>query len=61
MYRKVKALCDSKGISIAELEKTLGIGNGTIGKWKNNDIVPSLTSIKKIAAYFEVSVATLIE
>lgn len=61
MYWKVKALCEAKGISIAELEKTLGIGNGTIGKWKNNDIVPSLTSIKKIANYFGVSVAEFIE
>lgn len=61
MYEKVKKLCDTQGISIAELEKTLEIGNGTIGKWKNSDIVPSLTSIKKIAGYFGVPVSTFIE
>ena len=61
MYDKVKALCDSKGISIAELEKTLEIGNGTIGKWKKHKIVPSLTSLQKIARFFEVPIADLIE
>lgn len=61
MYNRVKALCDSKGISIAELEKTLEIGNGTIGKWKIHGTVPSLTTLKKIAKFFEVPVADLIE
>lgn len=60
MYNKVKKLCDSKGISIAELEKTLEIGNGTIGKWKNTNITPSLTSIQKIARYFNVPITDFI-
>ena len=61
MYWKVKALCESKGISIAELEKTLEIGNGTIGKWKNNTIIPSLTTIQKISKYFDVPITHFIE
>lgn len=61
MYNKVKELCDSKGISIAELEKTLEIGNGTIGKWKNTNIVPTLTSIQKIARFFDVPITDLID
>ena len=60
MYNKVKKLCDSEGISIAELEKTLEIGNGTIGKWKNTNITPSLTSIQKIARYFNVPITDFI-
>lgn len=61
MYNKVKELCDSKGISIAELEKTLEIGNGTIGKWKNSNITPTLTSIQKIARFFNVPITDFIE
>lgn len=61
MYSKVKELCDSRGISIAELEKTLEIGNGTIGKWKNHNVSPTLTSIQKIARFFNVPITEFIK
>ena len=58
-YQKIERLCKERGISIARLEKETNIGNGTIGRWKES--VPSLTSLKKIAEYFEIPLAELIE
>ena len=33
IYKNISELCRKKGISIAKLERDLGIGNGTIGRW----------------------------
>jgi transcriptional regulator with XRE-family HTH domain len=52
IYDKVKVLCADRGISVASLEKALGMGNGTIGSW--NDSSPGFHSIAKVAKYFDV-------
>lgn len=44
--------------SIAELERTINVSNGTINKWDRK--APSLPSIEKVADYFETSVDYLI-
>lgn len=48
----IKHLCDDKGISVAKLEKVLGLGNGSIMK---SDSI-KVDKLKKIADYFDVSV-----
>lgn len=58
IYTKVAQLCKQRGISIAKLEKEVGIGNGTIGRWEKSS--PTVESIKKVADYFGVSVDSLI-
>lgn len=58
IYKNIIALCRQKNISIAKLEKELGMGNGTIGKWERSS--PTIESIKKVADHFGVSVDTLI-
>ena len=35
MYDRIRTLCDKNNISVAQLEKEMGLGNGTIGKWKS--------------------------
>lgn len=57
---KVKKLLETKrpDLSIARLEQTLGISNGTIGKW--DKATPSAKTAQKIANYFNVSVDYLL-
>lgn len=57
IYENVKALADKKDLSIAELEKRSGLGNGTIGKWR--EAVPSVNSLLKVAKVLNVSISTL--
>lgn len=54
----VKRLCSERGISIFALEHILGFGNGTITKWDKTS--PNVTSIKKVADYFGVTVDQLL-
>lgn len=59
IYEKIKDLTEKNGISIAALEKKLGIGNGTIRKW--NEVSPTLENISKVARYFEMSIEYFLE
>lgn len=59
MYSKIKELCTEKGISVNELECTLGFSRGSIYKWNTN--VPSINKVKAVADYFNVTVDSLIE
>lgn len=59
IYEKIKGLTEKNGISIAALEKKLGIGNGTIRKW--NEVSPTLENISKVARYFGVSIEYFLE
>lgn len=53
LYDKVKLLADSKKITIQELEKRAGLGNGAIGKWRT--VSPSFSSMAKVAGILGVS------
>ncbi len=50
LYERIKQCANERKISITNLEKALGFGNGTIGKWKT--YMPSTTKIQKVADYF---------
>ena len=56
---KIKALCCQSGISLCELEKRLGFGNGLIRRWETSS--PSITNIQKVAHYFHVSIEYFVE
>lgn len=58
ILEKISKLCSEENISIAQLEKKLGLGNGTIGKWNNAN--PSLKKVSMVAKYFGVSIDDLI-
>lgn len=51
VYDLVKECCEEQGISIKRLEETVGLGNGAIKHWKNNN--PTLKAILKVADYFD--------
>ena len=56
---KIKGLCDENNVSIAELERNLGFGNGAIRRWSNGN--PSINSLNKVADYFGVSIQYFVE
>ena len=59
MYERVLKIAAEKGLSIYKLEQMAGIGNGTIGKWKNSNNTTSKT-LGKIAKALDVSVEELL-
>ena len=53
------SLAKERGISISKLEKECDIGHATIAKWDKS--APTLTSLKKIADYFGITVCELLD
>ena len=51
---KIKALCKQRGITVAELERSVGLGNGTIGKWNGKS--PGINQVKAVADFFNVGI-----
>ena len=49
LYEKILAYCEKEGLSISAFEKKCSIGNGTVGRWKDNVSKPSITTLEKIA------------
>lgn len=54
----IKQLANAQGMSITTLEQTVGLGNGTIGKWRKQS--PSCDKLKLIADYLSVSIDYLL-
>ena len=54
LFNKIQQLCSENNISIAELERKLGFGNGSIRKWVNGN--PGINNLNKVAEYFGVNI-----
>lgn len=59
IVQNIKKLCEDNGITVRQLEKQTGIGNGVIGKWKKSS--PTIEKISKVADFFGVTIDTLIK
>ena len=57
LYSKIEALCKERGISIAGLEKAVGLGNATIKGWRESS--PRYENIAKVADFFGCTVDDL--
>ena len=57
LYSRIEAMCREHGISIAGLEKAVGLGNATIKGWKESS--PRFDNLAKVAEYFGCSVDEL--
>lgn len=55
----IKAICKLNGTSMYKLEKEIGLGNGTIGKWGKNGRVPNYDTLSAVASALNVTVAEL--
>ena len=53
LLTRIRNLCRNQDISLAELERRTGIGNGIIARWDKSK--PSAENLKKVADYFGVS------
>ena len=56
---KIKHLCNEKGETLASLERKLGFGNGTIGRWDKAS--PTVERLTKVADFFGVGIDYLLD
>ena len=56
---RIESLAKSKGTSIAEIERSVGFGNGKIGKWKKAPKSPPFESLLVVANHLETTIAYL--
>lgn len=59
LYDQIKKLAVEMNTSIAELERTLGLANGTISKW--NNVSPNSESLYKVAKFFNLTMEDLMK
>lgn len=59
ILKKIDELAKQHDMSIADLEKKLSFGNGTIRSW--DKCSPSIEKLKKVADYFGVTVDYFLE
>ena len=59
LFDKISSLCDTKGITIAKLEREAELGNATVRGWKESD--PSASKLKRVANVLGVTVDELLE
>ena len=59
IYDNIVKLCNEKNISIARLEKEVGLGNATIRGWDKSS--PTVENIRRVAGFFGVTVDDLIK
>lgn len=57
MKDRIKALCKKKGVSMNTAEKEIGLAKGYISKLDKSN--PNMTTLQKMADYFDVSVEYL--
>lgn len=58
LVEKIRALARQRDLSLPQLEQELGLGNGTISRWRNSS--PNTEKLQKIADYFNVSMDYLL-
>ena len=58
LYTNIRAICGAKSLTIAELERSAGLGNGVVRKW--DAASPTLRNVIAVADYLGVTVDELI-
>ena len=56
LSEQIKNLRTAKGINQVELAKCLGVTKQSVSNWENENIMPSIDMLIKIAEYFGVTV-----
>ncbi|MCL1950383.1 MAG: helix-turn-helix domain-containing protein [Turicibacter sp.] len=59
LTRKIRGLCTEKNITIAELEREIGLSNGQIRRW--GSVSPKAENLQKVADYFQVTTDYLLD
>ena len=55
----IRQACKRKGITLAQLERKIGIGNGVIARWETQEKSPPYDRLVKIAAALDTTVEEL--
>lgn len=55
LNERIRELRNSRGISQTQLASKLGVTKQSISNWENDNILPSIEMLVKIANFFEVS------
>lgn len=58
---RLRLLRQSKGLNQTQLGEKLGVKKQSISNWENNNIMPSVEMLVKIADYFAVSTDYLLD
>lgn len=58
---RIKALRKARKLSQIELAQKLNISKQSVSNWENNNILPSIEMLKKIAVFFSCSTDYLLE
>ena len=58
---RIKILRTSHNLSQVQLAEQLNVSNQTVSNWENNNILPSIEMLIKIALFFSVSTDYLLE
>ena len=60
-YDKFAHLCALKGVSVTKATEEIGLARTIATKWKKTGAIPRGETLKKIAAYFDVSESYLLQ
>lgn len=61
MARNIKKYMDQQGVNATEICNALGFKQNTFSDWVNAKTYPRIDAIEKMANYFEISKANLVE
>ena len=61
MSEKIRELRIAKNISQVELGRLLGVTKQYVSNWENNNILPSIEMLRKLATFFSVSADFLLD
>ena len=56
MYTKYAKMRDARGVTDYEVAKQTGLSRSTLSDWKSGAHMPSVETLKKLAAYFGVTI-----
>lgn len=59
MVDKIRALAKERKITVAEVERTVGLSPRTVYKWDEN--IPSVDKVKRVADFFGVTIEELMK
>ena len=61
LYKKFQALLEKKNKTVYPVSKETGISQTAFSNWKSGRSTPSIESLKKLSAYFEVAIEDLLD
>ena len=61
LYKKFQALLEKKNKTVYQVSKETGISQTAFSNWKSGRSTPSIESLKKLSAYFDVAIEDLLD